>query len=102
MIVNDARSDPRTRDSSLVTGPIGVAFYAGVPLTRSDGTTIGTLAVLDTAPHETTALDVANLEDLAALVVAQLELRQEGIRVTNDALPQAPRPIMVEPGGETR
>ncbi len=58
-----------------------------VPLVKHDGTTIGTLAVLDAKPREATEGDLANLRDLAALAVAQLELRQESLRTTSDALP---------------
>ena len=48
---------------------------------------LGTLAVLDSRPRETTEADLANLRDLAALAVVQLELRQESIRTTSDSLP---------------
>jgi serine/threonine protein kinase len=80
VIVEDASADPRTESSSLVTGPLGLRFYVGVPLKRHDGRTIGTLSVLGFEPGTATAAEIANLQDLAALVVAQLELRQEGMR----------------------
>jgi GAF domain-containing protein len=80
VIVEDASTDPRTASSSLVTGPLALRFYVGVPLKRHDGRTIGTLSVLGFEPGTATAAEIANLQDLAALVVAQLELRQEGMR----------------------
>ena len=43
--------------------------------------------VLDFTPRTTTATEVANLQDLAALVVAQLEVRHEGLRTGEMADP---------------
>ncbi|MHC5795879.1 protein kinase domain-containing protein [Lacisediminihabitans sp. FW035] len=80
VIIEDGRNDPRSQDSHLVTGPLGVRFYVGVPLKRHDGQIMGTLSVLDFSPRTATAAEVANLQDLAALVVAQLETRHEGLR----------------------
>ncbi|HWG73565.1 MAG TPA: SpoIIE family protein phosphatase [Acidimicrobiales bacterium] len=74
-IVNDAASDPRTLANPLVAGPSGFRFYAGVPLSTADGFNLGTLCVLDTEPRQITAVDTASLEDLAALVMDDLELR---------------------------
>ena len=55
---------------------------------RNDGQTIGTLSVLDFTPRTATATEVANLQDLAALVVAQLEARHEGLRTVEMADPR--------------
>ncbi len=87
VIIEDGRIDPRAKDSHLVTGPLGLRFYVGVPLKRGDGQTIGTLSVLDFSPRTATAAEIANLEDLAALVVAQLETRHEGLRTVEMAGP---------------
>jgi len=87
VVIPDGAAHPEMRRSPLVTGPLGIRFYVSVPLIRHDGTTIGTLAVLDSRPRETTEADLANLRDLAALAVVQLELRQESIRTTSDSLP---------------
>lgn len=86
VVVSDALLDPRTSESPLVTGPLGLRFYVGVPLKRHDGVTIGTLSVLDRVPRGASSTEVANLQDLAALVVAQLELRQEGMRNTGNSI----------------
>jgi GAF domain-containing protein len=43
MIVPDARKDNRFASSPLVTGELGIQFYAGMPLITSDGYKIGTL-----------------------------------------------------------
>jgi hypothetical protein len=82
IVVEDGRTDPRAKDSPLVTGPLGIRFYVGVPLRSSDERTIGTLSVLGIVPGTANDGDIANLQDIAALIVAQLELRQEGMRNT--------------------
>jgi hypothetical protein len=87
VVIPDGSIHPEMRDSPIVTGPLGIRFYVSVPLLRHDGTPIGTLAVLDTRPRNPTESDLANLHDLAALAVTQLEIRQESLRSTSDALP---------------
>jgi serine/threonine protein kinase len=82
LVIEDGRIDPRAKDSSLVNGPLGLRFYVGVPLKRASGRTIGTLSVLGFVPGTASDADIANLEDLAALIVAQLEMRQHGLRTT--------------------
>ncbi|MBW3657709.1 MAG: GAF domain-containing sensor histidine kinase [Actinobacteria bacterium] len=74
-IVNDAAVDPRTLDNPLVRGELGLRFYAGVPLTTADGHGLGTLNVIDVEPRELSGDQLASLEDLAALVMDELELR---------------------------
>lgn len=87
VVIPDGSLHPEMRQSPLVTGPLGIRFYASVPLLRHDGTAVGTLAVLDVRAREASEADLANLRDLAALAVTQLELRQETLRTTSDALP---------------
>ncbi len=87
VVIPDGSQHPEMRQSPLVTGPLGIRFYVSVPLLRHDGTAVGTLAVLDVRAREASEADLANLRDLAALAVTQLELRQEGLRTTSDALP---------------
>ena len=74
-VVTDARVDPRTIDNPLVAGELGLRFYLGVPLTTSDGFNLGTLNVIDVEPREVSDEEVETLEDLAAIVVRELELR---------------------------
>jgi hypothetical protein len=40
--------------------------------------------VLGFVPGTASETDIANLEDLAALIVAQLEMRQHGLRTTGE------------------
>jgi serine/threonine protein kinase len=83
-IIEDARAHPETLDNPLVIGPVGIRFYAGVPLRRDGGEVIGTLSVMDTKPHTLSEGEIANLEDLAALVEAQLDVRRERLRLTDE------------------
>jgi signal transduction histidine kinase len=74
-IINDAPRDPRALANPLVAGDFGLKFYAGVPLRTSDGHNLGTLCILDFEPRELSADATATLEDLAEMVVDELELR---------------------------
>ncbi|HUZ82591.1 MAG TPA: GAF domain-containing protein, partial [Gaiellaceae bacterium] len=74
-IVEDAETDPRALANPLVAGEFGLRFYAGSPLKTHDGYNLGTLCVIDKEPRELTAQQVALLDDLAALVIDELELR---------------------------
>ena len=78
LVVPDATADARFEDSPLVTGEPGIRFYAGAPLTTPDGHRLGSLCVIDRDAHAQglTPFQVAQLRDLAALVVSQLELRR--------------------------
>jgi tRNA A-37 threonylcarbamoyl transferase component Bud32 len=74
-VVEDATSDPRTLANPLVAGGFGLQFYAGVPLRTPDGYNLGTFCILDREPREFSADDVRALEDLAAIVMHDLEQR---------------------------
>jgi diguanylate cyclase (GGDEF)-like protein len=79
MVVQDAREDPRFRDNPLVTGEPLIRFYLGVPLRTPDGHNIGTLCAIDRQPRQPSADQIAVLQDLARLVVDELELRQMAV-----------------------
>ncbi|MCC3268239.1 protein kinase [Arthrobacter gengyunqii] len=79
-VVPDARVDPRTLTNPLVAGEFGLQFYAGVPLHTRDGYNLGTLCVLDREPREFTRDEVRTLEDLAAIIMNDLEMRLENQR----------------------
>ena len=74
-LIEDARVDPRALANPLVAGEFGLRFYAGSPLRTRDGYNLGTLCVIDKRPRRLTDRDARVLDDLAALVVDELELR---------------------------
>lgn len=77
LIVPDARQDPRFSDNPLVTGELGLRFYAGTPLITSDGFALGTLCAIDYVPREApTPAQLDIMSKLADAVVAALELRR--------------------------
>ena len=59
----------------------GVRFFAGAPLVMKDGTTLGAVCVMGPQVRETTAQEIAALNDLAALAMVEVELRRAGGRV---------------------
>ncbi|TAJ84933.1 PAS domain-containing protein [Reyranella sp.] len=85
-IVRDATLDPTFRDSPLVTGPLQVRFYAGVPVRCGDGLPIGTLSILDREPRELEPFQTEALIDLARQLTELFELGlvRRGLRTTLD------------------
>jgi hypothetical protein len=75
-VVPDAFLDPFASANPLVAGEFGLRFYAGVPLTTHDGYKLGTLCVMDTRPRTVTEYEIRVLAQLAAVVVAELEVRR--------------------------
>jgi len=80
LVVEDARRHPVVR-TSLAIRELGWIAYAGVPLTLADGRTVGALCVVDTLPRIWSPRDVALLQDLAASVVTEIELRSPRSRL---------------------
>lgn len=75
-VVPDAHLDPRFSDNPLVTGAPDVRFYAGAPLSLSDGARIGTLCAIDTQSRSLAEHERSALVDLAQIVVDELYLRK--------------------------
>jgi EAL domain-containing protein (putative c-di-GMP-specific phosphodiesterase class I)/GAF domain-containing protein len=73
LVVEDFLADPFYADSLLAHA--GTRFYAGAPLVTRDGYGLGSLCVLGTEPRKATAAELAGLTDLAAMVMAQIELQ---------------------------
>ena len=73
LVVPDLSKDAHYHDSVLAK--TGVRFYAGAPLTTREGHCLGALCVLGAEPRETTENEIASLQDLAAMVMAQIELQ---------------------------
>ncbi|WP_159997750.1 bifunctional diguanylate cyclase/phosphodiesterase [Roseomonas sp. 18066] len=74
LLVADAAADPRFRANALVTGQLGVRFYAGMPL-AVHGQKIATLALLDRVPRDLTPEDVAALRQFGRIAEGLLQSR---------------------------
>ena len=72
LIVEDMRESELLRDNPVI--PLGVLSYAGMPI-HGDGQVVGTLCLIDHAPHAWSEQDTALLADLAAAVSTEIELR---------------------------
>lgn len=79
-IIQDAAMDARALTNPLVAGELGLRFYAAAPLTTTDGFNLGTLCVIDRKPRILNELEIEDLQDLASLVMDQLELHLTAIR----------------------
>ncbi|UQN08294.1 GAF domain-containing protein [Deinococcus sp. QL22] len=84
LVIEDTHQDPRFMDNPFVTGDPHIHMYAGAPLITPTGHRIGTLCVTDTQPHALTPADLTALQDLAAMVVAELELRRVTLQLQDD------------------
>ena len=74
LVIADARVHPRVHEN-LAVRDLGVVAYAGVPLTLPNGATVGSLCAIDRVSRVWTADELQTLEDLAASVMSEIELR---------------------------
>jgi two-component sensor histidine kinase len=84
-ILSDASIDPRSLVNPLVAGEFGLRFYAGVPLTTSDGYNLGTLCVIDKEARPIDKAQIEDLKDLASVVMDQMEMRLSARRAVGQA-----------------
>lgn len=91
LVVPDAHKDPRFAENPLVTGAPHVRFYAGAPLSLSDGVQVGTLCAIDTRSRTLSEDEHRTLKDLAQIVVDELYLRKhaQDLETTRQALEAA-------------
>ena len=78
-IVPDALLDERFCDDPLVVGEAQIRFYAGCPLTLSNGFKLGTLCIFDRVPRRFDDDDLALLRDLAELAEHELTGMQDAM-----------------------
>lgn len=98
--VPDARLDPRFANNPLVTGDVGLRFYAGAVLRTSDGHPLGTACVIDKRPRWLTDHQREALDALARQTMALLELRKALIHA--DAMQKHLRQLMTAAGHDLR
>ena len=74
-IVEDAHSDPRTVGDPAIDAFAAVS-WAGYPIEDADGVVLGTFCVMDSVPHEWSALDLQVLATLAGSASTEIALRR--------------------------
>jgi diguanylate cyclase (GGDEF)-like protein len=79
LVVSDAIADARFSALPHVTASPRVRTYIGVPLRTTAGLKIGALCVMDTVVRHPTAAEIGILEDLAQVVMDELDLRRAAI-----------------------
>ena len=87
MVVEDASLDPRFSGNPAVLGQPGIRFFAGVPIKVAEGYNLGSLCLIDLKPRQMTQKQTEILQELALLVVHELETR----RSINRSKPTSPR-----------
>ena len=75
LIVRDATKDERFANNPIVTGELGIRFYAGAPLITSGGQKIGGLCVIDTKPNDLTHHQQLMLRMLSKQAINLMEYR---------------------------
>jgi diguanylate cyclase (GGDEF)-like protein len=78
--VVDARAHPRVHDNPAIQD-FGIIAYLGMPLVTTDGLRLGALCAIDHTPRQWTGRDHGVLEDLAAAMMAEIELRRANRQV---------------------
>jgi diguanylate cyclase (GGDEF)-like protein len=71
-VIADTSRDDRFSDNPHVAGGPMVRFYAGAPLKAADGSTLGTLCLMDKQPREFSEEDQSLLRDLAHMAEREL------------------------------
>ena len=85
LVVPDATADPRFAANPLVTGPMGLRFYAGAVLTTAEGAALGTLCILDTVPRPRPSdRQLRQLASLAEMVVESLVTRRRTLEAERE------------------
>jgi PAS domain S-box-containing protein len=73
LVIPDARIDERFEGNPLVVGDPNIRFYAGAPLTTSEGDNLGSLCVIDRSPSHLTDLQKEILTALAKQAMHLME-----------------------------
>jgi GGDEF domain-containing protein len=80
MEVPDAHADARFEGNRLVVGPMGIRYYAGMPLVSPKGAAFGTVCVLDRQPRSLDERQKDGLAALARLTMSLFEARHQRLR----------------------
>lgn len=76
LVIEDARIHPLVKDNRAIE-ELGVVGYLGIPLKTQDNQALGSLCAIQSSPRQWTPEEQQVLEDLAAMVMTETELRLE-------------------------
>ena len=76
LVVGDMHANTLLKDTPAVR-ELGVRAYLGYPIVSGSGKVIGSFCVIDTKPREWTGRESGLVEDLAAVVSAEIAMRVE-------------------------
>ncbi|MBJ6798783.1 GAF domain-containing sensor histidine kinase [Geomonas propionica] len=76
LIIEDARVHPFFKDNPAIKD-LNVIAYLGIPLATVDGYILGSFCVIDSRARKWTSAQVSVIEDLAASVMTEIQLRTE-------------------------
>ena len=77
--IPDATSDPRFHDNPLVTGEIGVRFYAAQPLVTKEGFALGGLCLIGKKPKSLNDLQRDTLRNLGNIIMTLFDSRTSSL-----------------------
>jgi GAF domain-containing protein len=76
-VFENALNEPCLLANPMVTGEFGLRFYAAAPLTTTDGHNLGALCIVDQEPREFSAIDQRILENLASIIIEEIQKAQK-------------------------
>ena len=100
-IIENGAIDPRALTNPLFAGQLGLRSYAGAQLRTREGYNLGMLCVLDRVPRRFSPTQVGILENLAEVVVRELEVRLAARRAVLAMMPEldpAPKELTRDDG----
>jgi signal transduction histidine kinase len=74
LVVADARQHPLLKDNEAIRD-LKVIAYLGIPLTTSEGQTLGSFCTIDSQPRTWTMREIEIMQELASFVMNEIELR---------------------------
>jgi GAF domain-containing protein len=74
LIITDSRENDLVKDSPAIA-ELDAIGYLGMPLTLSNGMSLGSFCVMDTVPHEWSEVEIAIMHELSSMLTHEFEIR---------------------------
>lgn len=74
LVIDDARQHPLVLNNPAIV-ELGVVAYLGIPLSTPGGQVLGSFCVIDDAPRKWSEREVGIMQDIAAAVMTEIDLR---------------------------